>query len=195
MPVSLALPTVLTDPGFLLWAPPLSAEPTNTVVGTVFTDTWPAAWISMGATEDGSEFKSATKLEAITVAEFFDPVRWVTTERAGSFAFALASYTMANLKRANNGGTLATVSGAGATLLSSYTPPTPGAEARCMIGWESLDATLRLICYQTIQGGEVKTSFKKAPSKSVIPCEFQFEVPTSGVPWKTYSAGAARVGV
>ena len=31
----------------------------------------------------------------------------------------------------------------------------PGDEVRCMIGWESLDNTVRLICHQTIQGGEV----------------------------------------
>jgi hypothetical protein len=194
MPVTLATPTLLTDPGYLLWAPLLSSEPTNTVVGSVFTDSWPGAWIPLGATEDGSEFKYETKLEAINVAEFFDPIRWATTERSGSFAFALASYTLNNLKRALNGGTLATVSGAGTTLLSSYIPPTPGAEVRSMIGWESLVATMRVICYQTVQGGAVNTTFKKAPAKALIPTEFKFEVPTSGVPFKVYTAGTARVG-
>src|SRR5690349_9211018 len=100
MPVTLAQPTLLTDPGYLLWAPVLSSLPSNTVSGSVFTDTWPVAWINLGATEDGSEFNYETKLEAVSVAEFFDPVVWKTTERNGSFAFALASYTLNNLKRA-----------------------------------------------------------------------------------------------
>src|SRR5215207_2264566 len=106
MPATLAQPTILTDPGYLFWAPLLSALPTNTVAGSVFTDSWPVAYKMLGATEDGSEFNYETKLEAINVAEFFDPVRWATTERNGSFAFNLASYTMENLKRALNGGTL-----------------------------------------------------------------------------------------
>jgi len=195
MPVTLAIPTILKDPGYLLWAPLLSAEPTNTVVGSVFTDTWPGAWINLGATEDGSKFKYESKVEPIPVAEFFDPIQYSTTERSGSFAFNLAHYTLQNLKRAFNGGTLATVSGSGTTLLSSYIPPAPGAEIRAMIGWESLDATMRIVCYQTLQGGAMETEFKKAPDKAVIPCEFMFEVPTSTIPYKMYTAGTARVGV
>jgi len=194
MPVTLATPTILTDPGYLLWAPLLSTEPTNTVVGSVFTDTWPGAWINLGATEDGSKFKYESKVEAIMVAEFFDPIRYATTERTGSFAFSTAHYTLNNLKRVFNGGTLATVSGSGTTLLSSYVPPTPGNEVRAMIGWESLDATMRIICYQTLQGGSMETEFKKAPDKAIIPAEFQFEVPASGIPYKIYTAGTARVG-
>lgn len=191
---STAVPNILTDPGYLFWAPLLSAEPTNTVVGSKFTDSWPVAWISLGATEDGSAFTYETTVEPITVAEFFDPIRYSTTERAGNFAFNLADYTMNNLKRAFNGGTLATVSGAGATLLSSLVPPTPGNEVRAMIGWESLDNTMRIICYQTINSGSITSAYRKAPAFAVIPCTFNFEVPAAGNPWKMYSAGTARVG-
>ena len=194
MPVTLPTPTILTDPGYLLWAPLASSEPTNTVSGSVFTDTWPVAWIVLGATEDGSEFSYETKVEAVNVAEFFDPIKWSTTERSGSFAFNLSNWTLNNLKRALNGGTLATVSGSGATLLSSFVPPTPGQEVRCMIGWESMDASVRIVCYQTINAGSVKAAFKKAPSHAVLPCQFNFEVPTSGIPFKIYTAGTARVG-
>src|SRR6266536_3187173 len=151
MPVTLATPVILKDPGYLLAAPLLSTEPANTTVGSVFTDTWPVAWVGVGPTEDGSTFRYESKVEPISVAELFDPVIYSTTERTGSIAFGMANYTLANLKRAFNGGTLATVSGSGTTLLSSYVPPAPGAEVRIMIGWESLDATIRLICYQTLQ--------------------------------------------
>lgn len=195
MPVTIATPTILKDPGFLLWAPLLSSEPANTVVGSVFTDTWPVAWINLGATEDGSKFKYESKVEPISVAEFFDPIQYSTTERSGSFAFNLTNYTLQNLKRVFNGGTLTTVSGSGTTLLSKYTPPAPGTEVRAMIGWESLDATTRVICYQTLQGGAMETEFKKAPAKAVIPAEFMFEVPASTIPFAIWSAGTARVGV
>jgi hypothetical protein len=195
MSLSTATPLILTDPGFLFWAPLSSTEPTHAALASTYdADTWPVAWISLGATEEGSTFKYATTVEAVEVAEFFDPIRWSTTKREGSFAFNLANYTLQNVKRVFNGGTIATVSGAGVTLSSSYTPPAPGAEVRAMLGWESLDHTLRLICYQTIQGGEVESAFAKAPSYAVLPCEFKFEVPASGIPFKMYAAGTARLG-
>jgi hypothetical protein len=191
-----ATPLLLRDPGYLFWAPLASSLPANTVAGSKFTDAWPGAWLSLGATEEGSAFSYQINLEAISVAEFFDPIAWSTTERSGNFAFALADYTMKNLQRAFNGGTLQVLSGAGATQLTRLTPPAAGGEVRAMIGWESLDSTLRIICYQTINGGELKTEFKKAPAKGLIPCQFQFEVPSAGgQPFEIYGAGAARVGV
>jgi len=195
MPFTMGLPVLLTDPGALFWAPLLTALPANTVVGGVFTDSWPGAWIPQGPTEDGSEWTSETKLEAVSVAEFFDPVAWKTTERSSSFAFALASITAKNLSRSMNGAVVSTVSGAGTTLLSKLTPVTPGAEVRCMLGWESLDATMRIICYQTIQGGAIKLTFKKVPAKATIPVQFNFEVPLSGIPFEQYFAGTTRLGV
>ena len=195
MPVTLGIPNILTDPGYLLWAPLASSVPANTVAGSVFTDTWPVAWINLGATEEGSEFSYEVKVEAIRVAEFFDPIKWATTDREGQFAFNLADYTLNNLKRAYNGGTLSTVSGAGATLLSKLQPPTPGNEVRAMLGWESLDRTMRIVCDQVLNGGPVKSAFKKPPSKAVIPCQFMMEIPAGGsLPFSIYTAGTARVG-
>jgi hypothetical protein len=194
-PSAVAVPNVLSDPGYLFIAPLASSAPTMTVTGSVFTDTWPVAWLPLGATEDGSEFSYSTKVDPIRVAEFFDPIQFRTTERGGSIAFNLANFGLSNYRRALNGGTaaLTATSGSGTTALYQVSPPTPGSEVRCMIGWESLDNTLRLVCYQTIQGGEVKSSFKKAPSLAVIPCTFNLEVPTSGVPFTFSGAGATRV--
>lgn len=192
MPATTATPNLLQEPGYLHWAPLGTALPTHTVAGSKFTDTWPAAWINLGATEDGSTFKSETKVEPVKVAEFFDPIKYVTTERSGSFSAALASYTFSNLAKAMNGAANVIVSGTGATQLNKLTPPAPGSEVRCMIGWESLDATLRIVAYQTFQGGAVASDFKKAPAKALIAVEFMFEVPTSGVPFEMWSAGTAR---
>lgn len=186
-----ATPNILTDPGYLLWAPLASTVPTSSVTGSIFDDSWDAAWVNLGATEDGSEFAYSTTVEPIRVAELLDPVRIVTTERGGRIAFNLANYTAANLKRAFNGGTL-TTTGSTTTTKNVYTPPTPGAEVRCMIGWESLDHTVRLICHQTLQGGEVAMAFRKAPALAVIPTTFNLEVPTTGIPFTIYTAGASR---
>jgi len=193
-PAAVATPSILTDPGYLFIAPLLTAVPTNTVAGSVFTDTWQAAWLPLGATSEGSDFSYSTEVEPINVAEFFDPIKYATTSRAGSIAFNLASFTLTNYRRALNGGVsaLTPTSGTGATALYTLSPPTPGAEVRCMIGWESLDNTVRLIGHQTIQGGEITSAFKKAPDYATVPCTFNFEVPAAGQPWTMYSAGASR---
>lgn len=195
MPLSTATPLILTDPGFLFWAPTGTTEPTHVAAGSTYdADIWPVAWIPLGATEDGSELSYEVKVEPITVAEFFDPIRYSTTERSGSIGFNLASFHLNQIKRVLNGGTIATVSGTGATLSSSYVPPAPGSEVRCMIGWESLDHTVRMVGFQCINGTTVKASFKKAPSFATLPCIFNFEIPTSGNPFKLYAAGTARLG-
>lgn len=192
MPPVVATPTLLTDPGFLWWAPLLSTEPTGTVAGSVFTDAWAAAWLPVGATEEGSTFSYEINVEPITVAEFLDPVRQVTTERSGSIAFAMASWTLTNLKRAMNGGALV-VTGTGATTKTTFEPPDPGSEVRAMIGWESLDATARLVCRQCINAGSIESTFAKAPDKALIACEFRFEVPASGAkPFHFEAAGVPR---
>ena len=191
---STATPTILTSPGYLFIAPLGSTLPTNTVVGSVFTDAWDAAWLSLGATEDGSDFSYESTVEAATVAEFFDPIQYFTTERHGSIAFNLANFGASNYRRALNGGVtaLAATSGSGTTALYDVEPVAPGSEVRCMVGWESLDATVRLVCRQTIQGGAVSTAFKKAPTLGVIPCTFNLEKPSSAQPFKLSTAGSAR---
>jgi hypothetical protein len=196
MPGATAVPTLLTDPGYLYIAPLLSTVPTNTVAGSVFTDAWPAAWLSLGATKEGSTFSYSSTVEAISVAEFFDPIKYATTERSGNMAFALANVTLHNLKRALNGGVgvITPVSGTTATTLGLFEPVAPGSEIRVMIGWESSDNTTRIVIRQTIQGGEVALEFQKAPAFAGIPCTFNFEVPPAGAVFSVWSAGAARFG-
>lgn len=187
-----AVPNVLTDPGYLFWAPLASTIPTNTVVGSKFTDSWPVAWISLGATEDGSQFNYESTVEPIRAAEFFDPIRYSTTDRTGNISFTLVDWTLANLKRVLNGGALTVVSGTGATTLSSFTPPVPGAEVRSMIGWESLSNDVRIIAYQCLNGGNIQSSFRRAPNKAGMACTFNFEKPSASEPFIVYTAGTAR---
>jgi hypothetical protein len=189
---TMPIPNLLTDPGFLFSAPLGTALPTHTVAGSKFTDAWAAAWVPCGATEEGSTFSYSTTVEPIRVAELFDPVKYATTDRAGSMAFSLASWTLTNWQLAMNGGTFALVSGTGATQLNRYTPAAPGNEVRRMLGWESLDGTVRIVAYQTINGGEVASAFRRAPDKALIPFTFNFEVNTTGVPYDIWTAGLAR---
>lgn len=193
-PSAVAGPALLTSPGYLFIAPLASTEPTNTVSGSVFTDSWPAAWLPLGATEDGTDFAYGSTVEPVTPAEFFDAIQYFTTERHGSIAFNLMSFGASNYRRALNGGVtaLAPTSGTGATALYTVEPPDPGSEVRCMVGWESLDNTMRLVCRQTLQGGEITTAFKKPPTMAVIPCTFNLEKPTSAKPFTTWFAGSAR---
>src|SRR5690349_15040667 len=104
---STAVPNILTDPGYLFIAPLASTLPTNTVSGSEFTDSWPVAWLSLGATDEGSQFSYSVNVEPITVAEYFDPISYRTTERSGSIAFNLADWTLTNYRRALNGGVAA----------------------------------------------------------------------------------------
>lgn len=196
MPGSTAVPTLLTDPGYLYAAPLLSTEPTNTVAGSIFTDAWPVAWISLGATKEGSNFTYGSKVEPISVAEFFDPIKYSTTERSGSLSFAMANATLHNVKRALNGGVgaITPTSGTGATSLAKFEPVAPGSEVRIMLGWESTDNTTRIVIRQSIQGGDMSMEFQKAPAFAVLPCTFNFEVPSALAVFSVYSAGVARLG-
>jgi len=188
-----AVPLLATDPGYLFWAPLGSTPPANTVVGSVFTDAWPVAWISLGATEEGSNFNWQTSTEPITVAEFLDPIRYIATGRTGSIAFALASIHAVNLKRALNGGTL-TTTGIGATSMTTYVPPATGQEVRAMIGWESQDATERLVCFQCFNTGQVSIARRKGADNANIPVEFSLEQPATGMPFQYATAGVGRLG-
>lgn len=191
--VTVPVPKIATDPGFLFWAPLGTTEPTHTVAGSVFTDAWPAEWIVLGATEEGHSFSWATSTETIEVAEFLDPIKYVETGRTGSVAFALASITAENVKRALNGGTL-TTSGTGATTKVEFTPPALGASVRSMIGWESQDSTERLVCYQVFNTGTVEIARRKGSAKATLPMEWALETPTGGVPFKYVTAGVDRAG-
>ena len=195
MPGTVASPTILTDPGMLWIAPLGTAEPTPTVAASKFTDSLPVAWIPLGATTDGSTFNYSTTVEAIRVAEFFDPIKYATTDRGGTIAFNLANYTLSNYRRALNGGIAAlTPTGTSGSELTVLEPPDPGQEVRSMLIWESTDATVRILMRQCIQGGEISSAFQKAPAFAAIPCTFNFEVPSGGTkPWKMWGAGTNRV--
>jgi hypothetical protein len=186
-------PNVLMDPGYLWIAPLASAVPTHTVVGSVFTDVVAAPWVWLGTTIDGSEMGNTINVEYVRAAEIFDPVGSSITERTGQISFSLLDITLARLKQILNGGTVAIVSGTGTTQLNKFTPPQVSSIVRQMILWESRDATMRVVLYQTLNVADVTVPFKRAPDAAVLPATFSMEVPAgSSNPWEAWTAGTAR---
>lgn len=196
--ITVPTPATIVGAGFLYIAPVGSTLPTNTVAGSAFTDTWPVAWLPLGATDEGTSVEYDLNTGNVEAAEFLDPVAVYVTGRVGTVSFKLLNATLTNLQRAINGGigALAATSGTGATQLTTLTPPAPGSEVRAMIGYESLDSTLRAVFPQCLQGGKVQLDFRKAPNATVVPFEMRLELPTSGTlsgkPFAFYAAGTAR---
>lgn len=192
MPVTVDPNKILSgQPGVLYAAPLGTALPLNTVAGSVFTDAWAAPWVPLGPTDSGTALNHAATTANVEVAEQIEPVKIVTTGRADSIAFALAHFTLGNYKLALNGGQL-TVTGTGATQLNEYAPPDAGAEVRTMLGWQSDDSTIRLVCFQCFQTGNVAPSFDKGVAKAVLACTFGMEKPGTGPNFKLWTAGANR---
>lgn len=191
-PALVAPPTSL-GPGYLYLAALGTTEPTSTVAGGVFTDSWPAGWRWLGGTEEGHTFNYETKVDPVMAAEYFDPLSYETDSRAGTVEFALVSITQTNLKAALNGGT-STVTGTGATTKTVYNPPAGGSEIRQMLGWESRDLTERYVFRQVFQGGKLAIKRGRgAAGKATIPVVFNLEVPTTGLQLFDYiTAGTAR---
>lgn len=195
MPGTVPQPQILTDPGILWIATLGTAEPTPVATAGRFTDALPPAWLLLGPTDEGSSFSDNVDTDTITVAEFLSAVRNVVTGRSSMLSFALASWTLSNYRRALNGGVAAIApTGTVGAEVTSLEPPKEGEETRCMLMWESTDSTLRLMGRQCFQTGEVSTDMKPSPEKALIPCEYSFEQPSTGLrPWKMWAAGTGRV--
>lgn len=173
-----------------------TAIPANTVVGSVFTDLWASAgaWLPIGITKSGHELTYAPKVDPIEAEEYLDVLVYVTSGRTSGVKFELMQIVMSNWKRMVNGGSGAlTTSGAGTTLLTTGVLPAPGAEVRCMLGWESDDGTERWVAESCLQVGTLSIKRGKGANVATFTAEFNFEIgPVSGRPFTPYSAGATR---
>jgi hypothetical protein len=187
-----ATPNLLADPGVLYYAPLGSTLPANTVVGSVFTDAWPVAWLSPGMTADGTELHATTTVSPIAAAESIDPIAYRTTDRVSNLALALLSNTATNLALALNGATK-TITGSTTTTMTSVTPVGPGLETRYMWGWQSTDATIRFVGFQGINSGDLALQMKKAPTATTYALTVNLEIPSTGsAPFQFWFAGVNR---
>ena len=160
-------------PGKLYVAPLLTTPP-----ATVTAD-WPAGWIPLGYTDEGSSFNYEISSDNVEVAEELDVVARVTTGRDASVEFALAEITYRNLNLAFNGGVVL-----GDATAWEFEPPDLGTEARVMLGWDaSPDPStndLRFIFRQCLQGGSIGLENRKGATKSTISANFMLEKPANG---------------
>lgn len=181
MAITLSKPNYSIGAGYLLWALLGTTEPSSTVSGNIFTDSWPAGWNLFGATDDGNIFNYQINTNPVDAAEFLDPIAYETESRAGKIEAALMSIVASNVATALNGG-VKTTTGSGATLKTIVQPPAPGAESRIMVGWEARDAKERYVVRQAFQGGEIAINRGKGASKKAkIPISFMFEIPSTGL--------------
>jgi len=188
---ALNAPALLTDPGYLYWAPLGTALPTGTSTASAFTDPWPAGWVQLGYTESGTDIDITVTTSPITAAEIIEPLTYRTTARTGSVTFALKDFTATNWSRAVNGA-VTTVTGTAGSTITQIDPPIIGQEVRSMIGLQSLDNTFRFIAFQVFNEGDLKFAFKKAPSNTNISWKCMLEKPANTGPWRAFTAGAVR---
>lgn len=177
--------------GYLLTADLGTTLPANTVVGSVFTDAWPAGWNLWGVTREGHTLNVGIETDQVEAAEYVDPLLNVVTGRIITSEFDVMQVHLTNYKRSFNGGTKST-SGAGTTLLTSYTLPQIGQEVRCYIGWESVDNTERYWGLQCFQTGSVGIQRQKGADNASLPLTFTFEPDASNQPIYFFSAGTNR---
>lgn len=179
-------------PGIILLAELGSTLPTHAVASSVFTNSWDAAWIPVGYTDDGIGFDFTTSTTDIESAEELEEIAKVETKRSVSVKFSMMQDNKFNLRVAMAGGTWTVVSGSGATQLSKYSPPILGGGKSFMLGWISTAANEVVIAYQVRQVGSLSMSRKKVGTKYVLACDFSVEKPSPSVStdrWNKYVAG------
>lgn len=189
--VTMPSTNTLVNAGFLLWAPLGTALPANTVVGSVFTDAWPAAWIPLGRTAAGTKIEDTGTTADLESAEDFYALDTLTTKRAATVSFNLLNFTAGNLQKALNGA-VSTVTGSTTTLLTQISAPNPVNEVSSMIGWEALDGTVRWVGYKLRNSGNLSIQMAKAPNMAQIPWTATLAKPATTQPYDWFFAGAAR---
>jgi hypothetical protein len=178
-------------PGYLYYAALGISAPANNVAGSVFTDSWPVGWNPLGVTREGHTLNIDLDVDSVEAAEYVDALLNVVTGRTITAEMDLMQISLTNYKRVFNGGTLST-SGAGATLLSTYTLPNIGGETRCQIGWESTDGTERWWAMQAFNTGSVGIQRQKGADNASLPVTWTFEPDASSQPIYFASAGTVR---
>lgn len=163
-------------PGKLYIAPIVGVDEPATV-----TEAWPAGWVPLGYTDEGSAFNYEISTDNVEVAEELDVLARVTTGRDASVEFALAEITYKNLMIAFNGGIVPDLDTGTAW---TFEPPDLGNETRVMIGWDAMPNVasndLRIIFRQCLQGGSIGLENRKGATKSTIAANFQLEKPVTG---------------
>lgn len=181
---------VKIGPGSLYIAPLGTAEP------TFVTGNWPTGWVTLGYTDQGSEFAFSPTTEDVTVEEEYFPVRTVTTGYTATLTFSLAESTRRNLMIALNAGLTPSATQIGTesngTLWAE--PPAVGEEVRVMLGWDALNAQGagtsdpfgRLVARKCFQTGNIQITRRKGSNKALYQCQFKLEKPAGVQPFRMW---------
>lgn len=162
----------------------LYVAPVGTTAPALLTGDWDAAWVKVGYTDEGSTFGFDQTFEDVMVAEEYDAIDTIQTQRAITVTFDAAELTATNLQRALNGGTITTGTG-----IVTFEPPEAGSVTRLAIGWEADDAKERWVFFRCVQQGSVDIARQKAPDKATVPMAFRVTVPDAGgAPFKAIMA-------
>lgn len=191
MPYTIADPNLLKEAGGLMWAPLGTSLPLNTVAGSVLTDTWPAGWVSLGKTAAGSKISDNATSADYESAEDYTPLDSATSKRVVQVSFNLLNFTAGNLAKALNGA-VTTVTGSGATLLTQVDAPAPQSEVPCMLGWESLDNTVRFVARKVRNQGNLDVQTGKAPNMGQVMWVGNCSKPSGSPTYSWFFAGASR---
>lgn len=174
----------------------LYAAPIGTAEPISVTGAWPAGWTPLGYTDQGSSFEFGPSVAAVEVEEEFWPIEQAITGYSGKLTFVLAETTRQNLALSLNAGIGSGIDAAsqGANVDGSLwqEPPTPGAEVRVMLGWDSLaqaaasgnDPVGRIIVRRALQTGMVTRTAKKGNNKSMYAVSFALEKPVGLQPFR-----------
>jgi hypothetical protein len=140
---------------------------------------WPAGWVKLGYTSDGSTQNTDVSYEEIIVAEEYDPLLLEPSKRKVTVDFDLAEMTASNLQRVHNGGTITV----GGSAIIFDPPAINGATElnRIMLGWDSFHGDERYIFRKCLQMKSVSVDRKKAPKYALLTCSYFCEVPAAGV--------------
>lgn len=191
MPYTEADPNLMKESGGLMYAPYGTTLPTNTVAGGVVTDSWPSGWVSLGKTAAGTKISDNATSADYETAEDYTPIDSATTKRVVTVTFNLLNFTAGNLAKALNGA-VTTVTGSGATLLTQVDAPSPQSEVPAMLGWESLDNTVRFVARKIRNTGALDVQATKAPNMAQIPWVANCSKPSGAPTYSWFFAGSSR---
>lgn len=173
-------------PGLLYIAPIGTAVPT-----TPDTATWDVAWIELGYTDAGSEFKVEPTVDDVRVAEEYDAVRSILTQTNSTVQMALAQVTAYNLQVAFGGGTIATATG-----IVTFEPPANGTGLQfAMLGWAAQDGSEAIIWRKVQPNGSLDLKREAGAAKATIPVTFKVLAPGGTTkPWIWLADATAHAG-
>lgn len=144
---------------------------------TTLTGAFPAAWVPLGYTDEGSEYTREVDSEGVEVEEELEEIRTVVTGVSETIAIALKEVTAFNLQIAYNGGTtLPTATGTGADKGVTILPPALGSESRLALALRTFDNQELWIWRRCFNTGSLAIQRRKGEA-SLVPVEFKVERP------------------